>query len=311
MKIKSDLKIAVLYGGVGQEREISIQSGTCVSRAMQQAGLNAKLCDIRPDDLQCLDDRTIDVFFIVLHGQFGEDGVLQQIMEKKGLCYTGSGPQASRLAFDKLASKRTFLKAGVKTADVVEFCGNVGDKQLLDQIAKLGKKFVVKPVKQGSSVGVSIVDDPIKAVEEAKKCCGEFGDCMIEKFIAGREITVGILCGDVLPIIEIRSQTGFYDYHAKYIDDNTQYLFDTITDKAVIEKADLAAIKAFNALGCRDFARIDFIIGEDNEPYALEANTIPGFTSHSLLPKAAAKIGVPMNRLCMKIIEAAVKRHGR
>ncbi|MDD5328340.1 MAG: D-alanine--D-alanine ligase [Phycisphaerae bacterium] len=297
------LKTAVLMGGIGAERDISIQSGGCVARALKEAGMDAVTCDIGPDNLDVLDDDSIDVFFLALHGMFGEDGRLQQILENKKLCYTGSGPKASRLAFDKMASKKAFAKAGVLTPAAVEFKGDTN----LAKLEKFADKYVVKPITQGSSVGVTITDNPRTALEEARKCAEKFGDCMIEEYIAGREITVGVLLGRVLPIIEIKSSTSFYDYHAKYVDDRTQFLFDTIDDHSLTEKIEAAAIECFNALGLKHFARIDFIISPDEAIYALEANSIPGMTSHSLLPKAAAKADISMSDLCIKIIEAALK----
>jgi D-alanine-D-alanine ligase len=301
-------KVAVLMGGPGQEREVSLQSGKCVTDALRNGGIDAGAFDIVPEDMAVLDDKSIDVFFIALHGSFGEDGQLQKILEDKSLTYTGSGPAASRAAFDKIASKRAFESAGVKTAPMIEVTAQTDFEKLAGRIKALGRKYVVKPVRQGSSVGVSILDNAETAAEAAKQCLADYGDCMIEKFIAGRELTVGVLCGRALPVIEIRSMAAFYDYHAKYIAENTEYLFDTIDDAVTIEELGKAAIAAFNAVGCRDFSRIDFILTDDGVPYALEVNNIPGFTTHSLLPKAAAKIGIGMSDLCIKIIDAAVKR---
>jgi D-alanine-D-alanine ligase len=187
----------------------------------------------------------------------------------------------------------------------VEISPGVGIEQLEEQLQQLGRKYVVKPLRQGSSVGISIVTDPRQAVAAAQKTCIEFGDCMIEKFISGREVTVGILEDQALPIVEIRSKTGFYDYRAKYIDERTEYLFDTIDDAAVSARIKTAALDCFNALGCRHFARVDLILGKDDIPYALEVNTIPGFTTHSLLPKAAAKAGLSMSDLCVRIVDSA------
>jgi D-alanine-D-alanine ligase len=297
------LKVAVLSGGIGEERDISIQSGRCIARALQQTHLDIVTADIRPDNLSILEDGDIDVFFIALHGKFGEDGRLQQILEDKGLIYTGSGPAASRLAFDKMASKKNITDAGVPTPAAIDFTAN--KENLQNSLNQLADKFVVKPVKQGSAIGVTITDNPTSAITAAEKCLSEFGDCMIEEFIHGREITVGILENQALPVIEIRSKTGFYDYYAKYIDEQTEYLFDTINDPALTAKINKAALTCFNTLGCRHFARVDFILDSDNIPYALEVNTIPGFTKHSLLPKAAAKMGLSMSEFCVKIIEAA------
>ena len=294
-------KVAVLMGGIGSERQVSIQSGTSVANALKQAGFEVVEADITPDNLGIIEDKNIDIFFPALHGEFGEDGQLQQILEDKTLLYTGSGPQASRTAFDKIESKKLFSKAGVSTPKSIEFDDNTEIEQLLE----LGDKYVIKPVREGSSVGVCIVSSPKDAFEEAQKTLAEFGDCMIEEFIEGREITVGILCDEPLPIIEIKAQSGFYNYHAKYVDEQTQYLFDTIGDPNIAASIIQAAIDCYEALGCQHFARVDFILSNENIPYALEINTIPGFTSHSLLPKAAAKAGFSMSDLCEKIIETA------
>lgn len=301
------MKIAVLAGGISEERDISLQSGSCVAKALKEAGLNVIIADITPDNLGVLEDGSIDVFFIALHGKFGEDGQLQQILEDRGLCYTGSGPQASRLAFDKLAAKQRFIEADVTTPKAIAFDASAKPKEIENQLLQLSNKFVVKPIRQGSTIGVTIVDNPKSALAEARRCSAEFGDCMIEQYIPGREITVGVLQGRALPIIEVKSKTGFYDYHAKYIDDRTQFLFDTIADPALAEKIKAAALDCFNALGLRHFARADFILSTDGTVYALEVNTIPGLTSHSLLPKAAAKAGLSMSSLCIKIIEAALQ----
>ena len=303
------IKVAVLRGGVGRERQVSLESGRSVAEAMQQAGLDVVTSDIRPDDMRVLDRRDIDVFFLALHGEFGEDGQLQRIFEDRGLVYTGSGPEASRLAFDKIASKRLFADAGVDVPAVVEFTRDMEPAELEKHLRGLGERFVVKPIRQGSSVGVSVVDSRDEAVAVAQRVLGEFGDCMVESFIQGRELTVGVLGRQVLPIIEIRSQTGFYDYQAKYMDDRTQYLFDTIEDQAARARIQGAALACFDALGCRDFARVDFILSGDGTPYALEVNTIPGFTSHSLLPKAAARIGLSMGELCVRIVRTTLAQH--
>ena len=299
------MKVAVLRGGVGSEREVSLESGRCVAEALEAGGFDVATSDIRPDDMSVLDRDDIDVFFLALHGQFGEDGRLQQIMEDRGLVYTGCGPEASRLAFDKVASKQLFQQAGVAIAPSVEFDGTGEPGDLERQLAGLGMRFVVKPIRQGSSVGVHIVDGAAEAAALALAVCDEFGDCMVEAFIAGREITVGVLDRQTLPIIEIRSKSGFYDYEAKYLDDQTEYLFDTIGDSETIARAGRDALACFDALGCRDFARVDFIVADDGTPYALEVNTIPGFTTHSLLPKAAGRTGLSMTDLCVRIVRTA------
>lgn len=306
METSSDkIKIAVLTGGIGDEREISLQSGKCVFEALRQAGFNVVMADIQPDKLDILRDESIDLFFPALHGQFGEDGQLQQILEEKSLVYTGSGPAASSTAFDKMACKKLFAEKKASVPAAIEFNKQIEHGKLTEQLQNLADIFVVKPIRQGSSVGVSIVPGTEEAIKTAVETFDKFGSCMIEEFVPGREVTVGILCGRTLPIIEIRSKSGFYDYHAKYIDDQTEYLFDTITNQSIEAQLNKAALDCFEALGCRHFARVDFILGEDDIPYVLEVNTIPGFTTHSLLPKAAARAGFLMSDLCKKIADAA------
>ena len=299
------MKVAVLAGGIGAERQISILSGKCVSEALEQAGFEVVTSDIRPDCLDILDDESIDVFFPALHGEFGEDGRIQRILEDRSLIFTGSDSASSELAFDKIASKKLFDDAGITTPAAVEFGSETDLRSLEEKLRSFTGGYVVKPVKQGSSVGISIVSSAKEAIAAATKTLAEFGDCMIEAFIAGREVTVGILDGRALPIIEVRPRSGFYDYHAKYVDDHTEYLFGTITDPAVAAGVSKAAIDCFEALGCRHFSRVDFVLKDDRIAYVLEANTIPGFTSHSLLPKAAARAGISMSDLCSRIVEAA------
>ena len=302
---RNKLKVAVLAGGIGSEREISLQSGRSVAEALKEAGFEVATADIRPDNLEILNDDSIDIFFPALHGKFGEDGQLQQILEDRSLRYAGSGPQASKAAFDKMASKKLFEQAGLATPAAVEFGPETDISLLEEQLRDFDHKYVVKPIRQGSSVGVSIVSKPHEAVAAARETFSEYGDCMIEEFVPGTEVTVGILHGRPLPIIEVRTQDGFYDYHAKYVDEKTEYLFDTITETAMAANVSRAAVECFDSLGCRHFARIDFILSNEKIAYALEANTIPGFTSHSLLPKAAAKAGLSMSDLWTEIVEAA------
>jgi D-alanine-D-alanine ligase len=304
--IESPVKIAVLMGGIGEERDISLQSGSCVAQVLKEAGLDVVTSDVGPDNLDILEDSSIDVFFLALHGRFGEDGQLQQILEDKSLRYTGSGPRACRLALDKMASKKAFTEAGILTPAAIEFNLNVDPDELEKQLKQFADRFVVKPITQGSSIGMSIANNRREAIAAAADCFSEFGDCMIEELIPGRDITVGILCDQALPIIELRTQSGFYDYHAKYFDKQTEFLFDTIDNPALTAKIKTAALDCFNALGCRHFARVDFRL-DNSDAYALELNAIPGFTTRSDLPKAAARIGLSMSDLCIKIIEATLE----
>jgi len=304
-----NLKIAVLAGGVGSEREVSLQSGQNIYNALRGDGADVVLSDITPSDMRILEDETIDVFFLALHGQFGEDGQLQKILEDKGLCFTGTGSEASHKSFDKLLSKQTFFHAHLPIAKHLIVQADDTQAELAEQLKKLASKFVIKPLKQGSSVGIEIIDDVATAAAAAIKCFQTYGDCMVEEFIGGREVTVGIVNGKVLPVIEICSRTGFYDYHAKYVDDATEYLFDTIDDAVLTATIQAMALTCFHELGCRHLGRVDFILTEKGTPYVLEINTLPGFTSHSLLPMAANKAGVSTPTLCRQIVEAAWNEH--
>lgn len=303
----TQLKIAVLAGGIGSERSISLLSGQTVYSALKEAGFTVVLADITPDNTAVLDDDSIDVFFPILHGQFGEDGHLQQLFEQRNLCFTGSGSQASRLAFDKLLSKQVFFQAGLPIARHLVVHSFDTEADLKQMLPRLAEKFVIKPVRQGSSVGVTITDNLDIAATKALECLRQYGDCMVEEFIAGREITAGILNGTALPLIEIRSKAAFYDYQAKYESDDTEYLFDTIEDRGLVKKIQDTAAACFRELGCRHLSRVDFIVTPDGRPVILEINTLPGFTSHSLLPMAARRAGIPTPQLCRQIVEAAWK----
>ena len=303
------LKVAVLAGGIGSERQVSLQSGQNVYEALQEAGFETVLFDITPENMSILEDPEIDVFFPILHGRFGEDGQLQGILEEKKLCFTGSGSQASRKAFDKLLGKQVFFHAKLPVAKHLIVHPDDTEDQLVTMLEKLAKKYVVKPISEGSSVGITITDNVRKAATDAVECFKTYGSCMVEAFIPGREITVGILGGKALPIVEIRSKTEFYDYHAKYESDTTEYLFDTIDDDELVSEIQTDALTAFHELGCRHWGRVDFILTASGLPYILEINTLPGFTSHSLIPMAARKAGIETPELCRQIVEAAWKDH--
>ncbi len=303
-------KVAVLMGGIGSERQVSLLSGANIVRALGGAGFEVAAVDITPDDLSILDDKSIEVFFLALHGEFGEDGRLQHILEEQGLIYTGSDACASRLAFDKAASKAAFRAAGINVAEDILITTERDLLSLPGQLTKFGAKFVVKPIREGSSVGVSIVQGPDNACSAARQCWHDHGDCMVEAFVQGRELTVGILDGKPLPIIEIKSRTAFYDYEAKYVDDATQYLFDTVASAKTVKRLQETAAKCFEVLGCRHMGRVDMILTDEDVDYVLEINTLPGFTSHSLLPMAAARAGLGPEALCGLIVRSAWRDAG-
>jgi D-alanine-D-alanine ligase len=301
-------KIAVLMGGIGQEREVSLDSGRCVAQALSEAGHEVVTWDVAPDRLEILDDPSVALFFLALHGEFGEDGQLQAILEQRGLIYTGSQSGPCRVAFDKHASKAVFEAQGVLTPASVLFDPAWSQSQFDASVASLGSRVVIKPPCQGSSVGVQILDVDASLYAACCATVEAHQSCLIEAFVVGREMTVGILNGQALPVLEIRMPGSvFYDYQAKYVGQTTEYLFDTVS-LASAEAMQKAALTCFQGIGLRHVARVDFLLTEAGEAFALEVNTIPGLTSHSLLPKAAARKGLDMSALCCQVVEAALSR---
>ncbi len=297
------LDITVLMGGPGSERDVSIMSGRSVADALKRCGHRVTTADISPDDTSALDREGIDAVFIALHGTFGEDGRVQRLCEQRGLSYVGSGPAASALAMDKDASKRSFRRAGLATPEWV----------VIDRSAKSDFPLpcVIKPIDGGSSVDVTIARDEATRDAAVGNLLADDGRAMVEAFIPGREMTVSILADKPLPVIEIRPAREFYDYIAKYDDDATQFIFDTQLPPAIARHLQAAALTAHRALGCKDFSRADFILDPDGTVWLLEVNTIPGFTTHSLLPKAAAAAGISFEQLCERIVRLALERAGK
>ncbi|OHB50397.1 MAG: hypothetical protein A2099_00440 [Planctomycetes bacterium GWF2_39_10] len=265
----------------------------------------------------------IDVAFIALHGYFGEDGGVQELLESKGILYTGSGINASKLAMDKLATKKCFIEAGLTTPDYITVTEFQEFTEIQQEINNLGLPVVLKPTRNGSSIGISIIKDA-KNLQTGLEKAFEFGyELLIEKYIKGRELTLGILDDKALPIIEIKTSVEFYNYDAKYKDNRTEYLIVKTTsgnDKNTVEdflnntgylspslynEAQELALNAHKVLGCRGFSRVDMLLDNIGKFYLLEVNTIPGFTEKSLLPKAAKAAGMSFSSLCKKIAELA------
>lgn len=303
------LDITVLMGGPSAEREVSLMSGTAVAEALASLGHRVARADITPGDTAALDREGVDVFFIALHGEFGESGQVQELCEARGLRYTGSPPRASRLGMDKAASKQLFLRAGLSTPDwmILERFHKPAD---VDRwLGEIDPPVVVKPVSGGSSLDVFLCSNAAERDEAVGDLVDRYGRAMVERFVPGRELTVGILAEAALPVLEILPAEGFYDYRAKYADDaGTQYLFDLDLDAATIERLQQDALTAHRCLGCRDLSRVDVILDRAGQPQVLEINTIPGFTSHSLVPKAARQAGLAFPELCQRIVELAMSR---
>lgn len=301
-KIKRFGKIGVLAGGPSSEREISLKSGEAVYKALRKSGLNSIFIDVHDRIEEDIKKAGVDIVFIALHGGFGEDGTVQKLLEGFGIPYTGSGPEASRLALDKLASRMIFRNVGI---DVPKY--KVFKRRDRLKIDDLNMPIIVKPQREGSSVGLSRVFD-LKDLDKAVRKAFSYGNkILIEEFIKGRELTVGILDDKPLPVIEIVPKRGFYDYYAKYESPDTKYLVPATIRKRFFIKAQKIGERAHKVLGCRFFSRVDMILDDDGKIYVLEVNTIPGLTSRSLLPKAAEAAGIDFNNLCKEILKGAVR----
>jgi D-alanine-D-alanine ligase len=295
------INIVVMLGGPSAEREVSLRSGAAVAKALRSLGHH--VTELDPKDGTFELPKNCDVVFLVLHGTYGEDGQIQQQFEKLGAIYTGCDAEASRIAFDKVLTKQKCIEAGVPTAKFAVI-GSANVPFPKDLAAPL----VVKPVRQGSSVGLQFVErkeDWKTAITEALKYDSEV---MVEEKIVGRETTVGILDGQPLPIVEVRPRAGNYDYKNKYTSGATEYFCPADFDPATTTRIQDAALGAFRAIGGRDYARVDVMVRPDGSPVVLEVNTLPGMTELSLLPKAAAATGLNYAQLCQRMVDLALRR---
>ena len=295
-------KVAVLLGGKSAEREVSLKSGGMVLKALRAKGVDAHPFDPKEKDFAALEKERFERVFIALHGRFGEDGTVQGILEWLGIPYTGSGVLASALAMDKLRTKRIWAAEGLPTAPHVVL---TAQSNLKAASRKLGLPIFVKPAREGSSVGMTKVKRA-GDLDEAFTLAVNYDPVVIaEKFIDGPELTVAILGEDVLPVIRIETPREFYDYEAKYIANDTRYLIPCGLPKAKEKSIQALCLKAFQALGCRGWGRVDLMLDKRGKPYLLEINTAPGMTDHSLVPMAARAVGISYEDLCLKILEGA------
>jgi D-alanine-D-alanine ligase len=298
-------KIGVLAGGPSNEREISLRSGRAVHDALLGEGLESLFLDVKNNIGEIIKNSCIDVAFIALHGRFGEDGTVQRMLEDAGIPYTGSGVEASRAALDKAASKEIFIKNLIPVPRHIVLTKGRSD---LCDCDKLGMPIVVKPHLEGSSIGLSIVRDK-DLLQGAIDKAFEYGDKVIlEEYIYGRELTVGILNDEALPVIEIVPRNKVYDYDAKYKDSDTKYLVPAPIPEDISADARSLGVLAHRVLGCRSFSRVDMMMSLSGDIFVLEVNTIPGMTERSLLPKAARATGLRFSSLCVKILEDAVRK---
>lgn len=299
-------KIGILAGGPSSERDISLKSGKAVLAALQGAHLDVIFLDVNEDDFSvAIDKAGIDLAFIALHGRFGEDGTVQKLLTNKNIPYTGSGPVSSHLALDKLASKEKFVAQGIKVPKHVVVCSGERAEKI-----DIGFPCVVKPRYEGSSMGLSVVKSE-NELEKALKKAAEFGDeTIVEEYISGREVTVGVLDNKPLPVVEIVAAGGVYDFRAKYDSRETEYIVPAKIEPEYFELAQKIALRAHEALGCTGFSRVDMRLSEEGEVYVLEVNTIPGLTERSLLPMAAGAAGMDFSQLCISMLEGALRKRG-
>jgi len=302
-------RVGVLMGGVSSEREISLMSGKAIVDALDRQG-----CDVLPLDIvdgnndkifTHLQEANMDVAFIALHGQLGEDGIIQSILEKANIPYTGSGVDASRLAFNKVITQNLFKKNNISIPAYVTL--SKGDqldvRVVMDALGAF--PLIVKPACEGSSIGITLVEKEDELDEAVQNAWLYDNTALIEKYIQGREVTVGILGQDALPVVEICPKHSFFNFKAKYTKGETEYIVPAKITDNMTRELQRVALKAHQILGCADFSRVDFMIDTDQKHYVLEINTIPGFTSMSLLPKAAMNYGLNFDQLCIQLTELA------
>ena len=295
------LNITVMLGGPSAEREVSLRTGAAVAAALRSLGHEVHELDPKTPEWN-LPPKT-DVVFLALHGTYGEDGTVQKQLDALGVPYTGCDAEASRIAFDKVLTKQSCLEACVPTAKFA-----VVHSAEAELPAGLQLPLVVKPSRQGSSVGLQFVEcaeEWLKAIAESLKFDTEV---LVEEKIVGRETTVGILGDKVLPVVEVRPKTGSYDYQTKYTSGASEYFCPADFDAATTKRIQSAAISAFAAIGGRDYSRVDVMVRADGSPVVLEVNTLPGMTETSLLPKAAAAAGMNYAELCQRMVDLALQR---
>jgi D-alanine-D-alanine ligase len=297
-------RVGVLYGGTSSEREISLMSGEAIYAALKKVGVNAVAIDVQTDILLQLNQHNLDYIFIALHGPGGEDGTLQGALEYLQLPYTGSGVLASALAMDKQRCKQLWQGIGLPTCDFFILSEETDWHSVL---ASLGGKAMVKPACEGSSIGMSRVEN-VDQLKNAWQHAASFDSVVIaEPLLEGEEYTVAILANQALPSIRIRSEEVFYDYQAKYFSDETSYFCPSGLSEQRETEIRKLSLDAFNSLGCSGWGRVDLMVDSQGAFQLLEVNTVPGMTSHSLVPMAAIASGIEFDKLVMQILKGALQ----
>ncbi|MAJ91518.1 MAG: D-alanine--D-alanine ligase [Legionellales bacterium] len=297
-------KVAVLMGGESAEREISLESGKAIYAALLQSGINAHIIDYKSNSFNQLLNNDFDRVFLALHGRGGEDGTVQKKLEAAGLPYTGSNASASALAMDKIKSKSIWHKAGISTPKSIEVNQNTNWQDVAE---KIGLPIMIKPVREGSSFGAAKINR-MEDLCSAWMNASQFDDrVMAESWVTGNEYTVPILGEKVLPMIKLETKNTFYDYDAKYNDINTKYICPCGLDESFESSLGKISKKACKLLGVSGWARVDLLIDSSNQEWLIEVNTIPGMTSHSLVPMSAKKAGISFEKLVKKILATSFK----
>jgi len=296
-------RVAVMYGGDSNERDVSLATGKAVLEALQSRGIDAEGWDPAERSLIEFAGAGFDRVWIALHGPGGEDGALQGALEWLETPYTGSGVMASALAMDKIRSKRLFAAAGVDTPRFVTL-NKPGDANIAAE--ELGFPMVVKPSGQGSSVGIGMVFEAGDLADAVELALSFGGAALAEACVIGTESTVTVLQGQALSSIRIETPRAFYDYRAKYESEKTEYFCPGTDDAELEQRFHDAAVAAFAALGCSGWGRVDFMTGDDGNPQVIEINTVPGMTSHSLVPMAAREAGIEFAELCWRVLETSI-----
>lgn len=302
--MESEIRVAVLMGGLSSEREVSLRTGAAIEAALRRKGYRTLAIDVREDVAEVLMRERPDVAFNGLHGKFGEDGAMQGILEYLRIPYTGSGVLASGLAMDKVLSKRLFLDEAIPVAPYA-----VIQSSALQDALKRAESFslpvIVKPRAEGSSVGVTLVRSHAELAGALDAAFAYDDAVLVESFIRGREIQIGVLEGRVLGAIEVKTKNAFYDYEAKYTAGKTDYIAAPDLPADALEKMAAYSLRSYEAFGCEGAVRVDFILDEAGVPYILEVNTLPGMTELSLFPKIAAQAGIAFDDLVETLLLGA------
>jgi len=300
-------RVAVLFGGRSAERSVSLERGHAVLAALQRRSINAHGIDVGEDIVNCLQQGGFDRAFIALHGAGGEDGVMQALLQGLEIPYTGSGVMGSALAMDKVATKRLWLGCGLPTPLFVVIDSSA---ESLERAAALGLPLIIKPAAEGSSIGMSKVEHAGSLQAAWETAGGHNNPVLAERWIHGREFTVAIVAGQVLPIIRVETPHVFYDFAAKYQSDTTRYICPCGLPEEQEQSLRQLAATAFDVLGCRGWGRVDLFVDGENRAWLIEANTVPGMTDHSLVPMAAQAAGIDFDTLVWQILETSFNGAG-